>query len=99
MHRPEGGAVPEGRPSGCPDGRAVGENFVGQLLARVGVLVRPLAKNDPQQIGPFRIIGLLGGGGMGRVYLGRAGGRAAGGGEDRASTSGPNYESSASPLS
>ncbi|MFC5252931.1 protein kinase domain-containing protein [Streptomyces nigrescens] len=50
----------------------MGENSVGQLLARVGVLVRPLAKNDPQQIGPFRIIGLLGGGGMGRVYLGRA---------------------------
>ncbi|MFD8545934.1 bifunctional serine/threonine-protein kinase/transporter substrate-binding domain-containing protein [Streptomyces sp. NPDC059649] len=34
--------------------------------------MRPLAKDDPQQIGPFRIIGLLGGGGMGRVYLGRA---------------------------
>ncbi|MGW2020965.1 bifunctional serine/threonine-protein kinase/transporter substrate-binding domain-containing protein [Streptomyces decoyicus] len=48
------------------------QNGVGQLLARVGVLVRPLAKHDPQQIGPFRIIGLLGGGGMGRVYLGRA---------------------------
>ncbi|MGW1373940.1 protein kinase domain-containing protein [Streptomyces sp. NPDC002446] len=38
----------------------------------MGVSVRPLAKDDPQQIGPFRIIGLLGGGGMGRVYLGRA---------------------------
>ncbi|MFD5393403.1 transporter substrate-binding domain-containing protein [Streptomyces sp. NPDC127097] len=48
------------------------QNGVGQLLAWVGVLVRPLAKHDPQQIGPFRIIGLLGGGGMGRVYLGRA---------------------------
>ncbi|WP_438489444.1 protein kinase domain-containing protein [Streptomyces sp. S186] len=35
--------------------------------------MRPLAKGDPRQIGPFRIIGLLGGGGMGRVYLGRAG--------------------------
>ncbi|MFG2137822.1 bifunctional serine/threonine-protein kinase/transporter substrate-binding domain-containing protein [Streptomyces sp. NPDC048650] len=34
--------------------------------------MRPLAKDDPRQIGPFRIIGLLGGGGMGRVYLGRA---------------------------
>ncbi|MFI6769191.1 transporter substrate-binding domain-containing protein [Streptomyces sp. NPDC050355] len=34
--------------------------------------MRPLAKNDPRQIGPFRVIGLLGGGGMGRVYLGRA---------------------------
>ncbi|MFG2096249.1 bifunctional serine/threonine-protein kinase/transporter substrate-binding domain-containing protein [Streptomyces sp. NPDC048612] len=31
-----------------------------------------MAKDDPQQIGPFRIVGLLGGGGMGRVYLGRA---------------------------
>ncbi|MFG2289337.1 transporter substrate-binding domain-containing protein [Streptomyces sp. NPDC048595] len=31
-----------------------------------------MAKNDPRQIGPFRVIGLLGGGGMGRVYLGRA---------------------------
>ncbi|MEU9124524.1 bifunctional serine/threonine-protein kinase/transporter substrate-binding domain-containing protein [Streptomyces sp. NPDC048506] len=38
----------------------------------MGVWVRPLAKGDPQQIGPFRIVGLLGGGGMGRVYLGRA---------------------------
>ncbi|MGG2461362.1 bifunctional serine/threonine-protein kinase/transporter substrate-binding domain-containing protein [Streptomyces sp. RGM 3693] len=34
--------------------------------------MEPLAKNDPRQIGPFRVIGLLGGGGMGRVYLGRA---------------------------
>lgn len=34
--------------------------------------MRPLGKDDPRQIGPFRIIGLLGGGGMGRVYLGRA---------------------------
>ncbi|GKQ36176.1 bifunctional serine/threonine-protein kinase/transporter substrate-binding domain-containing protein [Streptomyces sp. A012304] len=38
----------------------------------MGVSVRPLGKDDPTQIGPFRIIGLLGGGGMGRVYLGRA---------------------------
>jgi hypothetical protein len=34
--------------------------------------VRPLGKDDPRQIGPFRITGLLGGGGMGRVHLGRA---------------------------
>ncbi|MFJ9854909.1 bifunctional serine/threonine-protein kinase/transporter substrate-binding domain-containing protein [Streptomyces sp. NPDC101150] len=33
--------------------------------------MRPLAKDDPRQIGPFEIVGLLGGGGMGRVYLGR----------------------------
>ncbi|MFE0099911.1 bifunctional serine/threonine-protein kinase/transporter substrate-binding domain-containing protein [Streptomyces sp. NPDC059009] len=38
--------------------------------------MRPLAADDPRQIGPFQIIGVLGGGGMGRVYLGRtAGGR------------------------
>ncbi|MFF3390985.1 bifunctional serine/threonine-protein kinase/transporter substrate-binding domain-containing protein [Streptomyces sp. NPDC002669] len=34
--------------------------------------MRPLSKHDPQQIGPFRIDGLLGGGGMGRVYLGHS---------------------------
>ncbi|MGW1837044.1 protein kinase domain-containing protein [Streptomyces sp. NPDC002067] len=33
--------------------------------------MRPLGKGDPRQIGTFRIVGLLGGGGMGRVYLGR----------------------------
>ncbi|MGW1187377.1 protein kinase domain-containing protein [Streptomyces sp. NPDC002559] len=34
--------------------------------------MRPLSKHDPRQIGPFRITGLLGGGGMGRVYLGHS---------------------------
>ncbi|MFB7953473.1 bifunctional serine/threonine-protein kinase/transporter substrate-binding domain-containing protein [Streptomyces sp. NPDC056045] len=34
--------------------------------------MRPLSKHDPRQIGPFRIVGLLGGGGMGRVYLGHS---------------------------
>ncbi|MGW5419575.1 serine/threonine-protein kinase [Streptomyces sp. NPDC003943] len=37
----------------------------------------PLSTQDPVVIGPFRLIGRLGTGGMGRVYLGRsAGGRA-----------------------
>ncbi|MFH8367036.1 N-acetylglucosamine/diacetylchitobiose ABC transporter substrate-binding protein [Streptomyces sp. NPDC018031] len=31
-----------------------------------------LAADDPRRIGPFRLFGLLGGGGMGRVYLGRS---------------------------
>ncbi|MRH88654.1 protein kinase [Nocardia sp. SYP-A9097] len=32
--------------------------------------IRPLALGDPQQIGRYRILGILGAGGMGRVLLG-----------------------------
>ncbi|MFF0726230.1 protein kinase [Streptomyces sp. NPDC004134] len=38
--------------------------------------VEPLAPQDPRQIGAYRLLGRLGAGGMGRVFLGRtAGGR------------------------
>lgn len=38
--------------------------------------MQPLAADDPTTIGPYRLLGRLGHGGMGRVYLGRsAGGR------------------------
>ena len=39
-------------------------------------MVRGLQPGDPQTIGPYRLVGQLGGGGMGRVFLGvSAGGR------------------------
>ncbi|MET7791928.1 serine/threonine-protein kinase, partial [Streptomyces sp900116325] len=34
--------------------------------------MEPLGVGDPQQVGRFRLVGLLGSGGMGRVFLGRA---------------------------
>ncbi|MEU8524996.1 serine/threonine-protein kinase [Streptomyces sp. NPDC048629] len=36
--------------------------------------VQPLGTDDPRQLGPYRLIGRLGAGGMGRVYLARAAG-------------------------
>ena len=46
------------------------------IIDNRGVAVTELQTGDPQRIGPYRLLGRLGAGGMGRVFLGRsAGGR------------------------
>ncbi|WP_042419349.1 serine/threonine-protein kinase [Streptacidiphilus anmyonensis] len=39
-------------------------------LDRLGA--KPLRATDPRRVGPYAVIAVLGGGGMGRIYLGRA---------------------------
>ncbi len=36
--------------------------------------IRPLVAGDPERIGPYPLLGRLGAGGMGRVYLARSAG-------------------------
>jgi len=40
-----------------------------------GGVVQELQRGDPQRVGPYRLVGRLGSGGMGRVFLGRSAGR------------------------
>jgi serine/threonine protein kinase len=44
--------------------------MVGSLMPAEGNVVSELQPGDPQAIGPYRLVGQLGQGGMGRVYLG-----------------------------
>src|SRR5450755_5121075 len=49
---------------------------IGVWVTLGGSVVRELQSGDPQTIGSYRLVGQLGGGGMGRVFLGvSAGGR------------------------
>ncbi|MEY9967329.1 serine/threonine protein kinase [Streptacidiphilus sp. MAP12-16] len=50
--------------------------FASTGLDRLGAV--PLRGTDPRQVGPFQIVAMLGGGGMGRIYLGRDAGGAPG---------------------
>lgn len=51
------------------------EHSEGRGFDLEGSGASPLAPDDPRRIGPFPLLGLLGAGGMGRVYLGVASGR------------------------
>ena len=55
---------------------SVGYDVNGVLVTLGGSVVKGLQPGDPQTIGPYRLVGQLGSGGMGRVFLGvSAGGR------------------------
>jgi hypothetical protein len=52
------------------DGFSDPRMFSSVGLDRLGA--KPLRATDPRRVGPYAIVAVLGGGGMGRIYLGRA---------------------------
>ncbi len=64
------------RVDGYPAGgrhRRRGRRYDGDGTA-AGPRLWPLGGGDPPALGPYRLLGRLGAGGMGRIYLGRVAG-------------------------
>ncbi|WP_069463299.1 serine/threonine-protein kinase, partial [Actinacidiphila rubida] len=59
----------ETNPAASGAGQPIGGELSEDDLALLGAA--PLRRSDPAAIGPYRVLARLGGGGMGRLYLGR----------------------------